>query len=100
MLAFLAHESVGGGANLMLTCVHLTLLAHYDSGRALGDLLHLQMDNTVSEIKTKAMLAYLGYLVHRATSSCAREDISMTRDTLTLISTKQSAPSSAGNTPL
>ena len=65
MLAFLAHESVGGGANLMLTCVHLTLLAHYDSGRALGDLLHLQMDNTVSEMKTKAMLAYLGYLVHR-----------------------------------
>jgi hypothetical protein len=65
MHAFLAHQSISGGANLMLTCVHLTLLAHYDSGRALGDLWHLQMDNTTSEMKTRAMLAYMAYQVLR-----------------------------------
>ena len=73
MMAFLAHESVGGGANLMLTCVHLTLLAHQDSDRPLGYLLHLQMDNTTSEMKARAMLAYLAYLVWRDVFIRARE---------------------------
>ena len=63
MMAFLAHESVGEGANLMLTCVHLTLLAHVDSERQLGELAHLQMDNTTGEMKTQATLAYLAYQV-------------------------------------
>ena len=46
MMAFLAHESLGGGPNLMLTCLHLTLLEHVNSGRVLGEVLHCQMDNT------------------------------------------------------
>ena len=72
MLAFCAHESLGGGANLMLTCLHLTLLAHHMSGRVLGEVLHCQMDNTTGEMKTQATFAYLAYLVSRGTFLRAR----------------------------
>lgn len=72
MMAFLAHESLGSGANLMLTCVHLTLLAHADSGRPLGELLQTQMDNTTSEMKCQAMLGYLAYMVQSDTFVRAR----------------------------
>ena len=60
---FIAHESVGGGPNLVATVLYLSLLAHAASGRPLGKTLVLQLDNTCGENKCQAILAVVGWLV-------------------------------------
>ena len=60
---FVAHESVGGGPNLVATVLYLSLLAHVASGRPLGRKLVLQLDNTCGENKCQAVLATVGWLV-------------------------------------
>ena len=80
MMAFCAHESLGGGANLMLTCLHLTLLAHVASGRSLGEVLHCQMDNTTGKCLAWAVQRNTMYhLPHQFTAHtisvvCLRRD--------------------------
>jgi hypothetical protein len=63
MRIFIAHESVGGGPNLVATVLYLSLLAHAASGRPLGRKLFLQLDNTCGENKCQAILAAVGWLV-------------------------------------
>ena len=63
MRIFIAHESVGGGPNLVATVLYLSLLAHAASGRPLGRKLFLQLDNTCGENKCQAILAVVGWLV-------------------------------------
>ena len=63
MRIFIAHESVGGGPNLVATVLYLSLLAHAASGRPLGRKLFVQLDNTCGENKCQAILAAVGWLV-------------------------------------
>jgi hypothetical protein len=60
---FVAHESVGGGPNLVATVLYLSLLKHAASARPLGKKLFVQLDNTCGENKCQAILAVVGWLV-------------------------------------
>jgi hypothetical protein len=63
MRVYFAHEAIGGGPNLVLTVLYLTIRAHIKSGRPLGRVLHIQLDNTCGENKCLAVIAFCGWLV-------------------------------------
>ena len=60
---FVAHESVKAGPNLVATILYLTLLGHIKLGSPLGQILHLQLDNTCGENKCLCILATVAWLV-------------------------------------
>ena len=65
MLCFLARAGLGGGPNLSLTLLYLSLLHLVDSGVPLGSRYNLLMDNTGGDNKNAEMVVYIGWLVLR-----------------------------------
>lgn len=63
MLCFIAHQRLGGGANLSCTCIYLTLLHMVEHGHTLGSRLQLLLDNTCSENKCNEVIFLLAFLV-------------------------------------
>jgi hypothetical protein len=65
LMAFIAHESIVGGANLVATTLYETLSYRVRNGFGLGESLHLQLDNTTSENKNLTLIGAVGLLVQR-----------------------------------
>lgn len=63
MLCFMAHQRLGGGANLSVTCLYLALLYMVDSGRELGTRFVALLDNTAAENKNNEMIFFVAWLV-------------------------------------
>ena len=70
MLCFMSHTRLGGGANLSLTCIYLTLLHMVEHGHQLGSALTILLDNTTAENKCNEMLYVISRLV--ATGGCSK----------------------------
>ena len=65
MLCFIARAGLGGGPNLSLTLLYLSLLHIADSrGGKLGSRYNLLMDNTGGDNKNAEMVAFIGWLVY------------------------------------
>ena len=65
MMAYVARSCIGGGANLVCTVLMLAMFCHVKLGRPLGQVLHLQLDNTTSENKNLTVIALVALLVLR-----------------------------------
>ena len=63
MMTYVARACLGGGANLVCTCLMLALFCHVRLGRPLGNEFHLQLDNTTAENKNWIVLTLLAWLV-------------------------------------
>ena len=63
MLCFIAHERLGGGANLSCTCVYLTLLYMKDKKYKIGRLFRLLLDNTTGDNKNNTCILFICWLV-------------------------------------
>lgn len=64
MLCFIARAGLGGGPNLSLTVLYLSLLTMADTqGGRLGSRYNLLMDNTGGDNKNAEMVAFIGWLV-------------------------------------
>jgi hypothetical protein len=63
MLCFVAHQRMGGGANLSCTSIYLTLLYMVANGRVLGSQFRLLLDNTTSENKCNEVIFFICWLV-------------------------------------
>ena len=64
MLCYVARAGLGGGPNLSLTLLYLSLLHVADSrGGKLGSRYNLLMDNTWGDNKNAEMVAFIGWLV-------------------------------------
>lgn len=63
MLCFLCHERLGGGANLSVTCLYLTLLHMVQHELPVGRSLMVLLDNTTAENKCNEMMFFISWLV-------------------------------------
>ena len=85
MAAYVIHESVGGGASVTCTVLILLLLCHVRSGRPLGDMLHLELDNTTAECKNAEVMATVAWLVYHRKFRRARVFFLVKGDTKTVL---------------
>ena len=63
MLCFVAHERLGGGANLSCTSVYLALLYMRKHGYPMGSQFRLLLDNTCSDNKCNEVIFFICWLV-------------------------------------
>lgn len=63
MLCFLAHQRLGGGGNLSLTCLYLSLLYMVKHNNGLGVQCTILLDNTCAENKNNDMIFFIAWLV-------------------------------------
>lgn len=64
---YLVDESVNGGGNLTIEILYRTLKKQQLQRKSWPEELFLQLDNTCSDNKNRAVLGYLGYLVAAGT---------------------------------
>lgn len=63
MRAYVARAALGGGPNLSLTVLYLGLIALVESGRPLGTVFNVLLDNTGEANKNNEMMFFLAWLV-------------------------------------
>lgn len=63
MVCYLAHQRLGGGANLSCTCLYLALLYAVDNGHPLGSCFTALLDNTAAENKNNEVIFFISWLV-------------------------------------
>ena len=85
MAAYVIHDSCGGGGAVTCTVLILILLCHARSTRPLGDMLHVQLDNTAAENKNEEVMATVAWLVFHRKFRRARVFFMQKGDTKTVL---------------